>query len=603
LGGKPWASMQARPSVSARSSTGRLDSPAFAAAYVRALLARLETARARRVAICCALLLALPTLFGGFAADDYLLMYQIAQPRTHEWAGSAPFDLFRWTDPAHDPRLIDGAGLAWWTFSGTRIAFMRPISSLTHVLDSWLWPGSALGMHAQSIVWFGLLLLLAAAAYRRLLSDRRLFALAAIMFALDSGHAIPLGWISNRNALISGVFGIAALLLHQRRAQGASPLSAAGAAACFALCVFAGELGLGAAGYLLAHALFIDPRSRARRSAALAPYALIGCAWLGLRIHGAYGVYGMGGYYDPTTQLGPFLRNLPARAIELFTSQVWRLDSDLHVLVPKHVQPLLLGMAIGLFGLGLWFLAPSLRRSPELRFWLCGAALSAAPLVAGVPSDRLLVLTGLGIMPPLAASIHDAVSGGRSHLRVICAGLLLLMHLVIDPLALPISSMMPLQFEKLARALDHSLPDDRSLSERNLIVLEIPDSILMSYLPAIRWFQRKPRPAKAYWLLSQVVPAQLERRGPNVLRVSAPGGFFDPDWKERSPALPLRQGERVVLREMTIEIVEVTPDGRPSVCDVRFVRPLEAPGYEFMTWQAGRLVRVKMPAVGEVVGI
>jgi hypothetical protein len=146
-----------------------------------------------------------------------------------------------------------------------------------------------------------------------------------------------------------------------------------------------------------------------------------------------------------------------------------------------------------------------------------------------VPSDRLLVLTGVGIMPPLAAWIMDAVSGERSRLRLACAGLLVLMHLLVDPLALPFSALTPYQFEKLASEFDRSLPDDPRLGGQSLFVLEVPDSILMSYLPAIRWFEHKPRPERAYWLLSQVVSAQLERREPNLLRISAADGFFDPD--------------------------------------------------------------------------
>src|SRR5262245_23196961 len=129
---------------------------------VYALLAKFERPLARRIAIALGLMLVVPCLFSGFALDDYVLLEQLANRPDKRWAGSAPFDLFRWVDPAHAHALMDGGGLSWWMYDRALLAFMRPLSSLSHALDYALWPHSAFLMHLHSWLWFALLLAAAA---------------------------------------------------------------------------------------------------------------------------------------------------------------------------------------------------------------------------------------------------------------------------------------------------------------------------------------------------------------------------------------------------------------------------------------------------------
>jgi hypothetical protein len=83
--------------------------------------------------------------------------------------------------------------------------------------------------------------------------------------------------------------------------------------------------------------------------------------------------------------------------------------------------------------------------------------------------------------------------------------------------------------------------------------------------------------------------------------VSSTDGFFDRRWESRSPRLPFRQGDRVQLSEMTIEVVAVTDDGRPSVCDFLFAHPLESSRYLWLIWRAGHLEAFSPPQTGKPV--
>jgi hypothetical protein len=121
-------------------------------------------------AIALAVALAAPSLTIGLCADDWL--QSLVARGLHPFAGlpASRFDLFSFV--GHDPRdtlLQMNAGmLPWWTDPAVKLAFWRPLSSLTHVLDWTLWPRAPLWMHAQSLLWFALALVAVAASYRRL---------------------------------------------------------------------------------------------------------------------------------------------------------------------------------------------------------------------------------------------------------------------------------------------------------------------------------------------------------------------------------------------------------------------------------------------------
>jgi hypothetical protein len=561
------------------------------------------------VLVGAAVLLVVPTLFGGFALDDYVIFYQMDGPRDGEWSGSGPFDLFEWLTPDHNHRLIDGGGMPWWTYEHARLAFMRPVSSWTHAIDNTLFGANAFWSHLHSLIWFGLLVMLALRAYRELIDDRWVVGVASAMFALDSAHGSAVGWISNRNASIVAVVGLIALLCHHRRQHGASRTTAAIGWVCFALSLLSGESALGVFGYLFAYALTYEPKPLRARALSIAPHVAMLCAWAVARAALGYGSYGLGAYVDPVHEPLEFLRLLPERFAILFSSQMTRVGADLYDLVPDRFRPMQLTWAVLVCIEFVWLCGPTLRRERHLRFWVIGMLLSILPVTATVPNDRLLTLVGLGMMPVLAFAIHDTLRGTESatdatrsfeaRLRVFCAFALLFGHLVVDPLLLPTTAMSPSLIGRWAAHADAALPATPELRNQTLIVAAVPDSVLLSYVPVMRSIEGRPRPEKLYWLAATPSAASFERRGPNVLRVTAPDGLYDRRSEARSHGLQLRRGERVQLSQMTVDVIELTPDGRPSVCDFSFREPLESGRYVWRTWDAGEIREFRVPAIGE----
>jgi hypothetical protein len=576
------------------------------AARLHAALGAFATPRWRTFALVAALGLSAPSMLTGFAFDDYILLYELARPDGNEWAGTGPFDLFRWIDPSHGRRLIDGAGLPWWTFEGAKFAFMRPVSSLTHALDHALWPTSALLMHAHSLLWFGLLLWLASRLYREVLESRWTAGVAAAMYALDSSHGFAVGWIANRNALIGGAFGIATLLLHHRaRTTGRGRLSLA-AWLCFALSVCSAELALAVPGYLLAYALFLEHGRILPRIASLVPYALLTIVWAITRAGLGYGSFGIGAYVDPLGEPGEFLQHLPVRATVLMSSQISRTFAGLFDLAPPEVRFSLVAWGVLVCALACWFVWPALRARRALRFFACGSVLSLVPLTATFPNDRLLVLTGVGVMPVLAQAVHDALDALRARaarppalgLRGAYAGLVVLVHLVLDPLLLPWFAVLPGWLATPGERAARTLPTGADLAGKTAIVAAVPDSLLLAYLPAMRALNGQPQPRELYWLSASPESTRFERRAPNVLRVSTPSGAFDRGAEVFSPRFALRRGDRVRVAGFTVEILGVTPDGRPSLCEFVFDEPLESPRYLWRVWRDGGLLPFTPPRPG-----
>ena len=80
--------------------------------------------------------------------------------------------------------------------------------------------------------------------------------------------------------------------------------------------------------------------------------------------------------------------------------------------------------------------------------------------------------------------------------------------------------------------------------------------------------------------------------------MTSPDGFWDARWEERSRELPFQVGDRVELTELSLRVVEVTQDGRPTTVDFTFREPLESGRYAWLSWRDGKLEPFTPPKPG-----
>lgn len=177
----------------------------------------LQHPAATRVVVALGVLVALPTAFMGFFADDYALMAELK----HAWTEALPWwDMHRFTAATDEGnRALTSAGLLpWWAAPSLRVHLLRPLSSALFALDFKLFGQNPLGAHLHSLLWWLALLIIVRALYRRLLPGAA-GTLALLVFALAPAHIQTYAWISARHMLVAAVPAAGALLAHVRARQ------------------------------------------------------------------------------------------------------------------------------------------------------------------------------------------------------------------------------------------------------------------------------------------------------------------------------------------------------------------------------------------------
>ncbi|MGZ3438613.1 MAG: hypothetical protein ACXVDD_03830 [Polyangia bacterium] len=519
-------------------------------------------------------------------------------------------DLFSFV--GHDPRdtlLQMNAGvLPWWTDPEVKLAFWRPLSSLTHLADWTLWPQSPMAMHAQSLAWFALALVVVAALYRRLF---RAFAggeggavswaagLATLLYALDDAHGPAVGWIANRNAMIAVAAAVPVLLLHDRWRRQGWRAGAWIAPVWLGVALGAGESALAITAYLGAYALVLDRASWRSRALSLVPYVAVVAVWRVVYHALGFGTAYSGVYLDPGAEPLAFLRAMPSRAIFLAAGQLFTPWSDLAALWPfvsPHAERnalLFAGVVVALF---VALLAPLCRRDPLARFFALGALGALVPVCSTFPADRLLWFVGIGAMGLLARWLELRP---RAWWAVIVAALLILIHLVAAAPLLAVRSRSMQTVVRSLRRADASIPPSREVGDGMLVLLNPPSDVFVAYIVILRAAEGRPLPPTR-WLATGTSTVAVTRVDERTLRIAPDGGFipFMSERMLRRLDRPFVRGQRIQLDGVEITVTDVMPDGRPAQILARFERPLEHPTLHWAAWHGHGFQPWTPPPVG-----
>jgi hypothetical protein len=287
-----------------------------------------------------AVVLGSPAIWSGTQLDDDFHRVSLLGFPARLAAASTGKGMFAFLDG--DPtrnRLFKEVGVApWWMADGIRAAFWRPFTELTHRLDYHLWPDLPALMHLQSLLWFAAAVLAVTALYRRVIGAGWVAGLAAFLWAVDDTHGISIGWIANRNALITVFFGLATLLAHDRwRRDGWKP-GAALAPALLAFGLLSGEAALATTGYLAAYALCLDRGRPVQRLLTLVPYGALVVGWRAAYQLMGYGASGSGLYIDPVRDPGRFAFAVVQRAPVLLEALLGPVPSDVDPVMSTGVH-------------------------------------------------------------------------------------------------------------------------------------------------------------------------------------------------------------------------------------------------------------------------
>lgn len=557
----------------------------------------------------------LPSVCAGLAGDDYFLRAVALQNTDICCLPQSALDLFAFVSGNKDPAIIT-QGMAtglypWWTHPHLTIAFFRPLASVTHWLDFKLCGNAVWLMHLHSLVWYALLVLTAGLLYQRFLSPFWTAGLATLLYALDYSHSIGAASLCNRNAVMAAVFGVLALLNHDRWRRDNRKLCCIGAPICFFLSLLSAEAGLATGGYLIAYALFLERKKLFTGWVALLPYVITACFWRTLYLAGGYGVAHSGVYTDPGNDALQFMIDVGKRLPVLLQAQLALPPSDLWALVPPTFA---LMYAVGAATVVLfvaWGILPILRRDTAIRFFAAGMTLSAIPFCATVPSNRFLFFIGIGCMAVIARFLEMALEPAAWFLpywrttRKLLACVWIILWLFISPLLLALLSLSPRAVQKpLTLAAETIAPRDGKSLPEHVVVVNIPSDLMLFYVPFIRAASGQGTHLHPVLLSAGSMPIAVQRVNDRTLVIRyLDDGLLTGLWNQvfRDAAELIQQDVPLKLTHCSVMVTGVNQVGLPSEITCAFTMPLEDESLVWVIWSEQGFIPFIPPATGATV--
>lgn len=597
------------------------------ARFVQWLERTLSKPDADRKVVWIALLLLVPSIDTGLAADDYIhaLMARGGGDRgaANEGIELTAFarpalDLFRFTTGEQTLALKQQGVLPWWDDPEAKLAFLRPVSSATHYLDHHLWDGAPWLMHVHSIAWSAFALFAVLALYRTLNGPGLFTALAIALYALDDARGWFGSWIAARNAVIATALSTWALVMYvrarQKRAGGGS--SAVGewlSALVLAIGLLAGEGSVAVVGYMIAYAYAIDGASWRSKLLSFAPHALVLIGWrVAYRALG-YGAQRSGLYFDPFGDPSGFTQAFWERAPILLFSQLGGTWSDawsaLFAFPTLHRVLVFTSMIVILtVGYVVW---PLVRSDKVVRFGLVGGLLALFPACSAFSADRLLTWVAIGASLVLARLIQAywqapaTLRDNTVRARILPPLMLWLVldHAIGEPLFLPSRARGNLAMRNILDRAQAGVPNDPSIAEKQVILVNPAAVPLASYVPIERAAQGLPRGAFQVGLATADTELRVTRSGERSLTIQPRGGFMlsPPSRLLSGRKNTFKIGDAIDLGPVAIEVKAVTTDARPSIVEARFDRPLEDPIYVWRQWLDTTYAAFTPPKLGQTV--
>lgn len=541
--------------------------------------------------------LVLPSLAAGLHTDDRI---HAARVKLQGGLGKGCFDMFTFADgtAAFTRGMRDLGIFPWWTPPDYRLAFFRPLSSLSHCVDHRFFAASPWVMHAESVLAYGAAILAVAAALRRTAAAPWLAGLGAWLWAVDDAHGVAVGWVASRNLVLAALFAALALRDHARGAAGARGATWR-APAWLALALLSAEAGVSAWGLLVAHAIVLEAGPWTRRALRQLPYIAVIVAWRAAYVALGFGQRGSSAYVDPLASPLAFARTAAERLPMLLGWQLGPPETLTTARLPASWSPsIAIGLEAAIVALVLAAVVAVARRRPAMRFFALATLLATLPCCTAPPSDRVLTVPGIAAAGLVAELLGAAVDAGASSLGRAVGAALAAVHVLLAPVLLPWRS---LEFARFSAPFDPMGP--RLFADAGpgdlVVVVRSDDVFGCTQAIAAAYGADASHGAFGRCLSGGRSPALVGRPDAFTLSIRPEAGFLEvPRHRLQWSGAPLHRLDTIELTGTVVTILDVDDRGEPREASFRFELPLEDPHVHFVVERHGRVERFALPEVG-----
>lgn len=522
------------------------------------------------------LILFSPSLFFGPIADDnyHYWKLHVQEPDNSPFrAAQSLFDLF--------PNQMHPASesIAWWVHEDFQLAFYRPISSLTHWLDSVLWRDVFFLHHLHSLLWACLGVWAVHRLFHRIMGAGWQAVLCTLLFAVQDSHAFVNGWLANRNAIVAFVFGMLAIDAHIRVRT--ANLRLYWPIFLMTLTLLSAEVGLCAMAFIGSWALFYEKNIKLT-VLSLLPYTMLIVVWrMSYRAMG-FGASGLTAYVDPITSPLAFVAKLLHGFPLLLANQWYKFPADSILFFPMSARAFPTVVSILCLLPIFYSFGKTVMMHKRLQFWSVGMLVALIPVSAVVPGERMLLFCGVGFVGLLVGLLQQHKGN--------LAKWFLVLHLPVGMLMCPLK-LIPAKLQDMFIIGYESMPVDRHPDEQYFYLNGLEFAPMYSILMPILNKEVVP---KRVFLLSPAPDLTLTRIDDRRFEMTLPTGWFDRGAVFFVTPHSFHAGQTFTKGDLHAEILELTAGGQPSRVVFTMKQPLDHTNYRWMLWKGGHYDEIQI---------